>query len=98
MPLLIDLVAMTWEPRLARSRSSRPNSRERSAWEETRESRRFVMVLSRAWSAIRRARTSARDDASCMDGLEEELWFSLSEDLCVEWAGRSPFGILLADI
>jgi hypothetical protein len=64
MPLLMSLVLTTWVPKCARSKSRRPSSRDRSAWEEMRFWRRVVMTASREWRVARDARMDARDEDS----------------------------------
>ncbi|KAI1075694.1 hypothetical protein F5B20DRAFT_559027 [Whalleya microplaca] len=113
MPVLTARVAITWEPRLARRRSRRPSSRDRSACEVRRVCRRVVRVLSRLCRVARVARTSARVEASWIEGVRggeaDELsvllvlvllllLFSLSGCGCSCWAGKSPLGRLVADI
>ena len=61
---------LVWEPRLARSRSNRPNSLEKSFWDATRASRRDVTETSWLCRCDRVALISATELALKMSGDE----------------------------
>ena len=68
---------LVWEPRLARNRSNRPNSLEKSFWDATRASRRVVTETSWLCRCDRVALISATElvlkmSGDELDGEEEE--------------------------